>query len=243
MKKEVFLVEDHVFARDALIAAINTHPKLEICGSNGGGRGTIEIINKVSPDLVLVNLSLHEFSALSLIQRIYSEVGVSILTYSLCGVDAAHAERAILAGARGYVNRTDSLSLLFKAILTAVNGHSTFQPDVPQRILRHNKSFLRHPIHLLSIRELEIFDLIGLGYGSKKISTRLNISMKTLDTYRSRIRIKLNITKSDELLRHAMTYVHDRWGMPKLPEELLQPSSHIKDAGETQRSLPVGTYA
>lgn len=209
-KKRIFLVDDHPLYREGLKQYINKEPTLEVCGEAGNAVDAMELIRNQRPDLVIVDVSLGESSGIDLVKSIRSqnkEMGILVLSMH---PDTLFAERALLAGARGYINKSRAIESIKDAIQTILNGRIYLSDTMTQAMLEkksYGVSEASPAVDLLSDRELEVFEQIGNGKTTAKIAKNLNLSAKTIETYRANIKNKMSLENNTELIRHAVQWV------------------------------------
>lgn len=208
---KILIVEDHPIFRMGMKDMIEHEPDMTVCGDAEDVAGALELLESDRPDLVIVDLSLRESNGLDLVKEIsarYKRVACLVLSMH---DEALHAERCILAGAKGYIMKQEASESVVTAIRRIMDGHIHVSPSIMSHILNvfRKQPDLAHesPLKRMSDRELEIFQLIGQGLASKEIAMRLNVSIKTVGTYRERIKEKLNLKNASELLRFAVIWV------------------------------------
>lgn len=207
----VFLVDDHPIVRKGLVELINQVEGLTVCAEASDGVAALEILKKTQPDIILIDLSLKGMSGLDLIGQIsdlYPELPMLVLSML---EESLYAERALRAGARGYVMKQEGTEKLIQSIWNVLKGDISVSEDVSSKMLtrltspRHKKA--KNPIETFSNRELEIFQLIGQGLGTRAIAEKLFLSVKPVETHREHIKEKLNLNKAPELIRQAVQWV------------------------------------
>ena len=208
-KHEILLVDDHPLVREWLASLINQQPDLAISGEAESVREALDYLAKAAPDLAIIDLSLKESSGLDLIKTMkasYPNVGMIVLSMH----DERHyAERAIRAGARGYVMKRETTKKIIAAIHQVLAGRLGVSEEVAALFAERfvdNRSRSGTPVEELSDRELEVFRLLGSGMDTRSIATRLEISIKTVQAYCARIKDKLNLANATELLREAVRW-------------------------------------
>jgi DNA-binding NarL/FixJ family response regulator len=208
-KHEILLVDDHPLVREWLASLINQQPDLAISGEAESVREALDYLAKAAPDLAIIDLSLKESSGLDLIKTMkanYPNVGMIVLSMH----DERHyAERAIRAGARGYVMKRETTKKIIAAIHQVLAGRLGVSEEVAALFAERfvdNRPRSRTPVEELSDRELEVFRLLGSGMDTRSIATRLEISIKTVQAYCARIKDKLNLANATELLREAVRW-------------------------------------
>ena len=210
-KFKILLVDDHPSVREGLMWRMAKIPDLEICGEAADADEALRQYKKLHPDLVIVDISLKQSSGLDLVKRLVELGPIKILVYSTYD-EAIYAERAIDAGAMGYINKEESSDQLIAAIREVLNDRIFLSPNVTQQMLKRKRNGVPLAATLvenLTDRELEIFRLIGQGMATGDIAKRLHLSPNTLDTHRANIKRKLSVKNASELNRVASVWVHE----------------------------------
>ena len=215
-KKRILVVDDHPMTRHGVAQRIRIEPDLEVCAEAGSAETALAAVKKHSPDLVLADLSLGERSGLELIKDLHAfHPHVPILVFSM-HYETLYAERALRAGARGYIMKSEGAEKLIEAIRCVASGRVYLSPVMRDRAVHR---FSKGPstakgdnAAALSDRELEVFELIGQGLGTRQITERLKLSVSTIETHRSHIKEKLNLQNATELVRAAVEWVAGRGG-------------------------------
>lgn len=208
----VLIVDDHPAVREALALRISRQPDLEICGEAADMAEAIQVFDATQPDVLVVDLSLRSGSGLDLIKRLKDrDASVRILVWSMHS-ESLYARRVLQAGALGYINKDQATDRIVEAIRRVLEGKvwlsDTMTEILLQRAVGANTQALDvSPVDALSDRELEVFCLIGEGLKTATIAERLHLSVKTVETYRDRIRTKLNLTSGADLARAAAQWV------------------------------------
>lgn len=206
----VFLVDDHPLIRKGLRLAVEAEQDLSVCGEASTAEEALSIVPKVCPDLVIVDISLPGMSGLDLIKELEMiRPGTKTLVFSRHD-ETLYAERAIRAGARGYVMKSEGGGSLIEAIRKIRMGGIHVSAVINERLLQGiasgQQSFNQSPAEALSGRELEVFEMTGHGLGTREIAERLDLSIKTVESYRARIKMKLNLANAAELVQHAVQW-------------------------------------
>ena len=208
--KQIFLVDDHPMLREGLQRLIEQQPGCEVCGESDTACGALEAIVRLAPDLVMTDISLPDKNGLELIKDLQSlSPGIPILVFSMHD-EMLYAERAMRAGAKGYLMKGTMIDALAEAIECVLSGGIYLSHRVSDHILHNlsgNRALGRIGLKSLTDRELEIFEMIGVGKSSVQISDLLRISPKTVDAHRANIRTKLAFPDSPALLREAVLWV------------------------------------
>jgi DNA-binding NarL/FixJ family response regulator len=203
----IFIVDDHALVRHGLRELIAHESDLEVCGDAEGADTALQQIAATMPDLLIVDISLKSGSGLELIKRVKSHHPDIKVLVSTMHDESLFAERALHAGASGYVNKHESTDKVIEAIRRVLAGHvylsSTMTDELLQRVAGVPAASSSSSIDTLSDRELEVFALIGKGLGTRTIAERLHLSVKTIETYREHIKQKLSLKTSAELARRA----------------------------------------
>ena len=209
-KNKILLVDDHPLVREWLGNLINDELQFEICGETGNAREALQLIGTLKPDIVMVDLSLEGGSGIELIKDI-SAVHPAVATIVLSMHDEAlYAERAMRAGARGYIMKREATNKVPEAIRAVLAGELYFSQAVnaqlAQKLARSTVALPETPEAGLSDRELEVFELLGRGQTTRQISGQLNLSFKTVQVYCGRIKEKLNLANVNELIARAVRW-------------------------------------
>jgi DNA-binding NarL/FixJ family response regulator len=213
-KSKVLLVEDHPMFRERLALLINKELGMSVCGETDNIRDAMEIINTTKPDVAIVDITLRGSSGLELIKDIKAqEIELPVLVLSMHEEDL-YAERVLHAGARGYISKSEAASEVIQAIHKVLAGDvyvsSRVNARILQRIGKIGGKAEKTTMELLSDRELEVFQLAGRGLNSREIAKELNLSEGTIDSYRFRIRQKLNFTSAADFYRKAAQWVAEQ---------------------------------
>ncbi|MBU0971379.1 MAG: response regulator transcription factor [Proteobacteria bacterium] len=208
---KILIVEDHPIFRMGMEEMIEHEPDMCVCGHAEEVGHALDLIGVHRPDLVIVDLSLKESNGMDLVREICAHHKPTASLVLSMHDEALHAERCIMAGAKGYIMKQEASESVVTAIRRIMDGHIHVSPRIMSRILNsfQKQPDLIHksPLSRITDRELEIFQLIGQGLSSKQIANQLNISIKTIGTYRERIKEKLNLNNASELVRHAVIWV------------------------------------
>ena len=205
----VLIVDDHPLVREGLKGLIAEEPDLSVCAETGSMREAQELVREFQPDIVIVDLSLEDGNGLELIRRLKSHY--PRLKMLVCSMrdESLFAERAVNTGAHGYINKHEVASHVVDALRQVLSGKIYLAPEVVERIiagLARNQPVTGSSIKDLSNRELEVFWLIGQGRSTAEIANQLNLSVKTVETHREKIKRKLGLTSAGQLMRHAVQW-------------------------------------
>lgn len=210
-RHRVLLVDDHPFMRAGLAQLINAQPDLIVCGEAGNPAEALQALAHQSPALVLSDLTMPGRSGLEFIKDLKATAPtLAVLVVSMHD-EVVFAERALRAGARGYIMKEAGGENLLTAIRQVLRGEVYVSPRMSSRIL-NNLSARKprgssSPIEQLTDREFEVFQLIGQGKSTRDIATQLHLSPKTVDVHRSHIKEKLVLKDATALIRHAVRWV------------------------------------
>lgn len=210
----VLIVDDHPAVREALELWISRQPDLQTCGQAASSHEALEFIETARPDIAVVDLHIKHESGLELIKRIRSRAPrLPILVWSMLD-EAAYAERVLRAGAQGFVNKEQAADQIITAIYRLLEGKCYLSEPTAERLLRRSIQGRRKVevgdtplVDQLSDRELEAFEWIGRGLDTREVAQRMHVSIKTIETYRARIKDKLGIDRHSELVRLAVEWV------------------------------------
>ncbi|MGC4029997.1 MAG: response regulator transcription factor [Steroidobacteraceae bacterium] len=218
---QIFIVDDHPLVREWLGTLLREQPDFCVCGDSGGQPGLLTQIERLRPDVVVMDLSLPQRSGLDLIKDIRARhPSANIVVLSMHEEDSI-IERALRAGARGYVTKRESTSHIVEAIRAVRDGSLYADAAVLARLTARLVDAQKTgggPDELLSNRELEIFRRIGHGHQTRRIAAELNLSMKTVQAHCERIKRKLGLANAAELMRASVRFVER--GSPDRPGSL-----------------------
>jgi len=209
--KKVLIVDDHPLVREGLALRVSSQPDLDLCGEAARADEALSQLEASSPDLAIVDIQLVGSSGIDLIKEIKARFpSVKMLVVSAYE-DSLYAERALRAGALGYINKRQCQERIIEAIRTVLEGRRYVSDEMTQRLfslaVTGGDHTLADPIQRLSDRELEVFQLIGQGLKSSAIANRLFLSVHTIDSHREKIRHKLGLKNGNELMQRAVQWV------------------------------------
>ena len=213
-KTRILLVDDHPILREGVSQRINRESDMVVSAEAKDAHTALEMVRTGKLDVAVVDIALEGSNGIELIKDFkvrYPELPVIVLSMH---DESLYAERALKAGARGYVMKNEDPSVLVQAIRRVLNGKVHLSERATTKILNRmageQSPEVASPLDLLSDRELQVFDLIGQGFGTSEISARLHLSVKTVATHRENIKRKLKLTAANELVRFAIPWVRDR---------------------------------
>lgn len=209
--KKLLLVDDHPLMRKGLAMTLEAEPDLTVYKQVPSAEDAIDAVNSEMPDVAIVDISLPGMSGLELIKHLLAlHPELPILVVSRHD-ETLYAERAIRAGARGYIMKLEAGDVIVKAVRRVLKGGIYVSDEINERLLMGmisgRSSVAESPMEVLSDRELEVFELTGRGLGTREIAERLHLSVKTVESYRARIKSKLNLNTATELVQHAVQWV------------------------------------
>jgi len=209
-KSRVFIVDDHPLVRDGLTNLINGQDDLIVCGEAKDWAQAINGIAKARPDVALIDISLENESGLELVKQLGSQFPQVKLIILSMHDEALYAERALRAGARGYVMKHETSKSVLASIRRVLGGgiyvSERFVNRMALRLTSPRQPVTSSPVERLSDRELEIFRLLGQGRTTSQIAGDLNLSLKTVQAYCARAKEKFGVTSLTELLRAAIRW-------------------------------------
>ncbi len=215
-KHRLYLVEDHPVTREGLSRLINYQTDLEVCGQAGIAGTASREIAALKPDLVILDISLAGTSGIELIKVLISHDSVLRILVLSTHDESLYAQRALRAGARGYVMKHQPTEHVMTAIRQVLNGGVYLSEQMRNRLLYQMVGAAPSPLvsgtEQLSDRELEVFELIGEGYSTRRIGASLHLSVSTVETHRAHIKRKLRLENATELMLRAVEWVQTRDG-------------------------------
>ncbi|HZR21749.1 MAG TPA: response regulator transcription factor [Verrucomicrobiae bacterium] len=214
----VLLVDDHPVVREGLAESINRETDLTVCAQAEDHQGALRAIETTHPELIVVDLMLRDSSGMELIKDIHVRWPRLLILVVSMHDETLYAERVLRAGAQGYITKQQATHDILLAIRRVIGGGIYLNERTASAVLARlaaKPQLASHSIpDLLADRELEVFELTGRGLSTREIAGQLRIDVKTVDTYRARIREKLNLKSSSELLQLAI-----RWNQSRANQE------------------------
>ena len=210
-KTRVFVVDDHPIVRQGLSQLINREPDLMVCGEAEDARTALDAIIPSKPDILIVDVSLEGPDGIDLLKTIRSrDAKLPVLILSMHD-ESLYAERALRAGANGYIMKQEATDRVLIAIRQILAGEVYVSERMAQKMVHQfiGRSGVarRSAIEELTDRELEVFRLIGQGHGTRQIAEELHLSVKTVESYYAHIKEKLSLKNARELVQHAVQWV------------------------------------
>lgn len=217
-KTRILIVDDHPLFCEGLKRMIDRHPALIVCGQAPDAASATQAVAELQPDLVVVDISLEKTSGIDLIKSLrakYDELPMLVVSMH---DESLYADRALRAGAQGYIMKNQPIQVVRDAIFKVLAGEiflsEKMSASVLARLLLGKKDTPVSPVEQLSDRELEVFQMLGEGKSSRQIAEDLNLTIPTIHSFRNRIKEKLQFKNSTELTLHAMQWVRDRVAKP-----------------------------
>ncbi len=213
-KVKVLLVDDHPLVREGLVNLIAQQPDLEVCGDAGNEPQALALVGTARPDVAVVDITLENGSGLELIKSIKAgHPGVAVLVLSMHD-ESLYAERALHAGARGYIMKREAAKNVIQGIRAVCAGQlfvsDKIAASMAEKFVGGQSAAAASPVEQLSDRELAVFELLGGGQNTRQIAEHLHIGFKTVQAYSARIKEKLQLANATELLREAIRWNEGR---------------------------------
>jgi DNA-binding NarL/FixJ family response regulator len=211
-KHGVFLVDDHPLVREWLTQFIQRESDLTVCGEAEDTPDALRGIAETKPAIVIADISLKSTHGLELVKDLqvrYPALPVLVLSMH---DESLYAERVLRAGAKGYITKQEATKKILLAIRQVIAGQIYISEKMASRMVHKmvmgRADSQKSPIERLTDRELEVFQLIGRGQGTRRIAAELHLGIKTVESYRARIKEKLKLEDGTQLLQHAIQWVH-----------------------------------
>ena len=209
-KKMVFVVDDHPIVRQGLTLLINQESDLTVCGEAEEMYSALSAILAVRPDILIVDISLNGPDGLELLKNIrINSPRLPVLILSMHD-ESIYAERALRAGANGYIMKQEATEKVLVALRRILSGEIYVSEKIANSMLQHYVRGANPSVHSsvseLTDRELEVFRLIGEGHGTRQIAEALHLSVKTVESYQAHIKEKLSLRSSRELMQRAIQW-------------------------------------
>lgn len=207
----VLLVDDHPLLRQGITRVLMDEPDLEVVGQAATVEEALDATRELEPDAVVLDLALGDDDGFDAISRLRRADGrPPILVLSMFD-ELVYAERCLRAGASGYVMKEEASETLVKAIRTVLQGDVAVSPAVRDRLARRLAGTAAEgPVDSLTDRELQVFRMVGEGRSTREVAEALQLSVKTIETHRSKIMRKLELENATQLLHRAVTWMHEK---------------------------------
>ena len=213
-KIKILLVDDHPLVREGVANLINQQPDFEVCGEAASEPQALELVGQVQPEVVIVDLTLEDGSGLELIKSVkVRHPTVKMLVLSMHD-ESLYAERALRAGAHGYLMKREAAKKVIQGVRTVLAGQLFVSEKITALLAEKNvgrqTADSASPVEQLSNRELEVFQLLGRGQSTRQIADHLHVGFKTVQAYCARIKEKLKLANATELMREAFRWHESR---------------------------------
>ena len=211
---KILLVDDHPMMREGLRQIIGCESDLVVCGEAENSFQCLELVKKLTPDLVLADITLPDKSGLELIKDIHAmHPKMAVLVISLHD-ETLYAERVLRAGGRGYIMKHEGGKKIMQAIRQVLSGQISVSEQMSAKILEifsgRRTEANSSPVENLTDREFEVFRYIGDGLSTKRIAEQMRISTKTVEVHRMNVKAKLNLKTMPELIRYAVRWIESQ---------------------------------
>ena len=210
-KHRILLVDDHPITRQGVAVLLNQEEDLEVVGEADSAPAAIALLQKQPADLAIIDITLKTTNGIELMKHLrVLAPDMPVLVMSMHD-ESVYAERAMRAGARGYIMKQEASSRVLTAVRTVLAGELHLSDRMKERMLHrlvnNRKEEVRFSIDTLSDREMEVFQLIGDGFSTRQVATKLNLSVKTIDSYREHLKLKLQLESGKDLVRYAIQWM------------------------------------
>jgi DNA-binding NarL/FixJ family response regulator len=211
-KARILLVDDHPLVREWLATLINQQSDLQVCGEADCAPKALALIDTLKPDVAIVDISMEGGSGIELLKNVKTSHPNVLLVVLSMHDESLYAERALRAGARGYIMKREATKGVLQGIRAVLAGKLYLSDKMAfkmaEKFVVGGSKAARTGIETLSDRELEVFQLLGRGLSTRQIGEELHVSFKTVQAFCARIKEKLKLASATELLREAVRW-HD----------------------------------
>ncbi len=216
-KIRVFLVDDHPIVRRGFQLLLGMEPDLSVCGEADSGPAALQKILALKPDAAIIDLTLKGGSGLELIKQVRAQLpDLKMLVFTMRD-EGIYAERALRAGADGYITKEEGTEKAIQAIRLLMQGKRYLSDKVAEKMMNNlvgNAAWGEGTVESLSDRELEVLELLGNGLSSREIAEKLHLSIKTVESHREHMKSKLRLTRATELVSYAFNWLHGQQSGP-----------------------------
>lgn len=210
-RHRVLIIDDHPLIRQGLVRLLNEEPDIKVCGEAGTGPEALELTLNLKPNLAIVDLRLPNTDGIDLISELMAHAPDLLILVLTMRDEQIYAERALSAGAKGYIMKGSAPEKVLVAIRQVLNGQIHLSEAMTETVLHRfvggGKPEQSTRIDLLSRRELQVMTLVCEGMGPKAIGEKLHLSTRTVETYRTNIKIKLGLENAADLRRYAIAWL------------------------------------
>jgi DNA-binding NarL/FixJ family response regulator len=210
---QILIVDDHPVVRYGLSQAIGKQADLAVCGEASTVAEALRLVEHAAPDVAIIDISLEDDSGLRLVQQIKTQHPQTKTLVSSIHQETIYAPRALRAGAMGYIEKGETLDKIVEAVRQILRDELYLSPQMGSRLLQRaavGKPLEDDPSEMLSNRELQVFEMLGMGMTVNEIARRLGVSPKTVESHRKNIRTKLNLKNSAQLTHCAISWVQEQ---------------------------------
>jgi two-component system, NarL family, response regulator NreC len=200
----ILLADDHAVVRQGFKMILAAQPDMEIVGEAGNGRETVELAEKLRPEVVVMDVSMPELNGIEATRRLASSTPHTRVVALSMHKDSVYVREILRAGARGYLLKESLAGDLVAAVRAVASGEGYLSPAVSNAVLDDYRRHVTNPVDLLTSREREVLQMLAEGKTNKEIAVVLNLSVYTVDAHRGRIMEKLNLHSINELVRFAV---------------------------------------
>ena len=213
-KHRIAIVDDHPMVRERLAEVLKAESDLVVCGEADSRAQALQLVAKMHPDIVLLDLNLKDSQGVEVVKDIVAlESGTRVLVISMYD-ESLFAERAIRAGARGYITKQEATKNVLVAVRRVLEGRLYLSESLEKKLVANLVVGTQGPtvasVDSLSDRELQVLSLLGVGRSVQQIADELHLELSTVETYRTRIKDKLNLKDANELLQYAIKWMRTR---------------------------------
>ena len=240
----LFIVDDHPAIRNALDDTVRNLPDITLVGETGTAEDAIDAVDRLDPDVAVIDISLGDAHGLDLVKQLSSvSPNLAILVFSMFE-ESVYAERAIQAGASGYLMKRAPIEEVIDAIRRVAQGEIYLSDTMTAQVLHRMvgaASKEPHPLETLTDRELEVFQLLGEGFTLGEIKNKLHVSRSAVDKYRRQAMKKLGCSSVRDLLRYAITWFQAQGSedaSPRCPKTASDASAAVSSSSVDAASLP-----
>ena len=213
-KTRILIVDDHPLIRGGLVELVGRQQDMEVCGEAATGREALDFAKKLDPDLIVLDLTLGDMDGMDVIHALRAEHSRSVILVLSKSEEAIYAERALRAGANGYVMKHERLQTVLVALRRVRDGgvflSERMQSRVMSQLVGKKKVAYAPTADSLSDRELQVIEMIGRGMGASQIAKQLHLSVKTVDSHRARIKTKFGLKTAADLRQFAIAWRQGR---------------------------------
>jgi two-component system, NarL family, response regulator NreC len=200
----ILLADDHAVVRQGFKMILNAQADMEIVGEAGNGREAVDLVEKLKPDVVVMDVAMPELNGIEATRRVGDVSPHTRIIALSMHKDSVYVREVLRAGARGYLLKDSGAGDLVSAVRAVARGEGYLSPAVSNAVLDDYRRHVTNPIDLLSSREREVLQMLAEGRTNKEIAAILNLSVYTVDAHRGRIMEKLNLHSINELVRFAV---------------------------------------